>query len=51
MNERQVIVEILKVLKTIVSELEANDRDTPQNLREIESEIDDIAERFQNDKT
>lgn len=50
MEERKVISEILRLLQQIVSELEANDCDTPGHLREIESELGDIRERFENDK-
>lgn len=50
MNERQAILEILNVLKQVVTEVTANDSETLGNLRGLELEILDIAERFQDDK-
>lgn len=45
METKSVLSEVIRLLEQILSELITNDRDTPENLSQIKSELGDIADR------
>ena len=50
MSEKEIILEMIKLLQEMLFELNANDCDTPKNLINIAHELEDIKERFKNEE-